>query len=30
MADLYTELHADLYARSYNGYPSITTKIKIL
>jgi hypothetical protein len=32
MADLYTELHADLYGdqytRRYNGYPSINAKIK--
>jgi hypothetical protein len=32
MADLYTELHADLYGdqytRRYNGYPSINSKIK--
>jgi hypothetical protein len=30
MADLYTDLYADQYARRYNGYPSITSKIKIL
>jgi hypothetical protein len=30
MADLYTDLYADQYTRSYNCYPSITSKIKIL